>query len=119
MASAGGCAVTPRQEGNIERSVGRIEAQLASISSYLEKVDGKLDAADEWRREVKTRLEAMESHSKQMDKVSGAFNALQQSIHDGKMQAKGMVIGVGVAAGAGGATVATFIKWAWATLTGA
>lgn len=108
--------MTPRQENSIERAVGRIEAQLEAVSTYLQRVDGKLDAADEWRREVKTRLEAVEAHGRHMNDVAGAFDALQQSIRDGKMQAKGIIMGVGIAGGAAGATVATFAKnlWAWA-----
>ena len=111
--------MTPREEGNIERSVGRIEARLELMAEYLKRVDGKLDAADAWRSEVKSRLEKMEDHGVHMDKVAGAFDALQQSIHDGKMQARGMVIGIGVAGGAAGATAATGLKWIWAALTGA
>lgn len=111
--------MTPRQETTIERAVGRIEAQLEAMAANLQRVDGKLDAADTWRNEVKSRLEKMEDHGAHMDKVAGAFDALQQSIHDGKMQARGMVIGIGVAGGAAGATAATGLKWLWAALTGA
>lgn len=111
--------MTPRQENSIERSVGRIEAQLEALTSALTKVDGKLDAADDWRTEVKTRLEKMEAHGEHMNRVAGAFDALEQSIRDGKMQAKGVLIGIGVAGGAAGATAATGLKWLWAALWGA
>lgn len=105
--------MTPRQENSIERSVGRIEAQLEAVAAFIVKADGRMDATEEWQRDMTARFEKMEASD-----VSKAFNALQQSIHDGKMQAKGVVIGVGVAAGAGGATIATFAKSAWAWLMG-
>jgi hypothetical protein len=111
--------MTPRQENSIERSVGRIEAQLEAMAANLQRVDTKLDLADAWRSEVKARLEAMEDHGARMDKFAGAFDALQQSFRDGKMQAKGVMIGIGVAGGAAGATAATGIKWLWAAIAGA
>lgn len=110
--------MTPRQENSIERSVGRIEAQLEIVVKNLEQVDIKLDAADRWRHEVKSRMEAMEAHGRHMTAVADAFDALQQSIRDGKMQAKGVLIGIGVAGGAAGATVASGIKWIWAAVAG-
>lgn len=114
--------MTPRQENSIERSVGRIEARQEimadSIKALTDAVMGMKDASDEWRHEVKTRLETMEAHGRHMTVVADAFDALQQSIRDGKMQAKGVLIGIGVAGGAAGATVATGIKWIWAAMTG-
>jgi hypothetical protein len=110
--------MTRGEEHNIERAVGRIEAQLEAMTAYLAKVDAKMDAADDWRVEVRNRLERMEAND-----VSTAFTALQRSIHEGGIRAKsfltGATWGVALAAGAAGATVATFIKWAWAALTGA
>jgi hypothetical protein len=101
--------MTPRQENSIERSVGRIEARqetmAENIKALTDAVMGMKDASDEWRHEVKARLEAIEARD-----VSSAFIALQQSIRDGKMQIKGAFIGVALAGGAAGATVATFIK---------
>jgi septal ring factor EnvC (AmiA/AmiB activator) len=110
--------MTPRQETSLERSVGRIEAQLESVTAALGRVDQKLDAADDWRHEVRERLEKMEARSAHMDHVSSAFAALQQSIRDGKMQGKGVLIGIGIAGGAGGAAVATFFKGLWASIMG-
>jgi chromosome segregation ATPase len=106
--------MTPRQETNLERSVGRIEANLEALAAAIAKLTAKADNADEWRHEVKDRLEKIEARD-----VSGAFTALQQSIRDGKMQLKGAMIGVALAGGAAGATVATFIKALWAWIMGA
>jgi predicted RNase H-like nuclease (RuvC/YqgF family) len=102
--------MTPRQENSIERAVGRIEAQLEGLAHTLSRLTEKAEEADEWRHEVRERLERAESRGAQMTEVASAFSALQQSIRDGKMQAKGIVIGIGVAAGAGGATLATGLK---------
>jgi reverse gyrase len=107
--------MTPRQETNLERAVGRIEGQMealtAAMTTFSATVTTKLDAADEWRREVKSRLESVEDHGKHMSLVAEAFNALQASIRDSKMQARGFVIGISVAAGSAGAAITSFIKW--------
>jgi hypothetical protein len=50
--------------------------------------------------------------------VTVKFDALEQSIHDKKMQLKGIIVGVGIAGGAAGATVATGFKWLWAAILG-
>lgn len=111
--------MTPRQESGLERSVGRIEANLETLGAAIARLTEKADAADEWRHEVRERLDRHEVQSAQMVLVADAFSALQQSIRDGKMQARGVVVGVGLAAGAGGATLATGLKWAWGAITGA
>ena len=97
--------MTGAEERSLERAVGRIEARLDAVAEDVKRANDKLDAADEWRHEVRQRLEKMEEND-----VSNAFRALEQSIRDGKNQARGVVIGVGLAAGAGGATFATFFK---------
>lgn len=106
--------MTREEHASIDRLVGQLQAQHESAIAWMNRVDAKLDAADEWRGEVKKRLERMEESD-----VSVAFTALQQSIRDGKMQVKGALVGMSLAAGAAGATVATGIKWLWAALTGA
>jgi len=53
-----------------------------------------------------------------MTHVAEAFNALQQSIRDGRMQARGVVIGVGLAAGAGGATMTAIASKIWQAVMG-
>ena len=115
--------MTRADQQNLERLVGRIEAQLEALIASMEKVDAKLDAADDWRHQVKDRLEKMEAHGRNMTEVANAFDALQQSIREGTIRAKayskGVLIGIGIAAGGAGATVATFIKWAYSALTGA
>lgn len=106
--------MTRDENASIDRLVGQLQAQHEAATAWMAKVDAKLDVADEWRSEVKKRLERMEEND-----VSVAFTALQQSIRDGKMQVKGALVGMSLAAGAAGATVATGIKWLWAALTGA
>ena len=104
---------------NIERLLGRIETLLEMQGAAIDRLTEKADQADEWRHEVRERLEKNEAHGANMARVAEAFDALQLSIRDGKNQARGVVIGVGLAAGAGGATVATGIKWLWTALVGA
>ncbi len=110
--------MTPRQESNLERTVGRIEAQLEHFMNHLASINEKLDHADDWRQEVKQRLERVEQHNKNLGHVADAFQSLQQSIRDGKMQARGVVIGVGLAAGAGGATMTALAQKVWSALVG-
>lgn len=111
--------MTPRQESSIERSIGRMEGQLEGIVATLKRVDERSSQRDEVLSDLLDRIEAMETHSKQMSAVADAFAALQQAIRDGQMQAKGVLIGVSLAAGAGGATVATGFKWLYGLIVGA
>lgn len=110
--------MTPRQESNLERTVGRIEAQLEHVMGHLSSINENLEHADDWRQEVKQRLERVEQHNKSMGHIAEAFHALQQSIRDGKMQARGVVIGVGLAAGAGGATMTAIAQKVWLAVMG-
>lgn len=114
--------MTPRQNDSLERSMGRIEGQLKGMAETLAEVRERLENAEEWRATVRHRLDAMEAHGKQMTAVAEAFAALQRSIREGTIMAKaysrGVILGVGLAAGAGGATIATGLKWLYATLTG-
>jgi hypothetical protein len=115
--------VTRVEATNIERLLGRIETLLEMQGAAIERLNEKADMADEWRHEVRERLEKNEAHGANMARVAEAFDELQKSIREGGIKAKsflsGAVWGVALAAGAAGATVATFIKWAWAALTGA
>jgi capsule polysaccharide export protein KpsE/RkpR len=122
--------MTPRQETNLELLVGQLQGQLSVMTSSITelKADMKEDLslvkehmknADDWRHQIKDRIERMEAHGKHMSSVAEAFDKLQQSIRDRTMQAKGVIVGVGLAAGAAGATLATFFKSVWAWFTGA
>ncbi len=117
--------MTGAEERSLERAVGRIEARLdaqstsiaelkADMKSEFEGVKDQLNAADDWRHQVKQRLEAMEAHGAHMTEVADAFDALQKSIHEGTLKAKsfmsGAAWGVALAGGAVGATFATFFK---------
>lgn len=114
--------MTRTDEQNIERMLGRIEAQLEMQAGIINKLVEKAEKADEWRHEVKERLERNEEHSLGMTKVAKAFDELQRSIREGSLAAKaysrGVLLGIGIAAGGAGATIATGIKWAWSALTG-
>lgn len=105
--------MTPKQETSLERAFGRMEGQLESVITSLAEVKQNLEDANEYRHEVRTRLENVERQHKNLSEVAASFTALQQSIRDGRNQAKGIVIGVGLAAGAGGATIATFARYVW------
>jgi hypothetical protein len=102
----------------VERSVGRIEGQLEGVVATLKRVDDRSAARDGQFEEMSDRMAALEIHAKSMVLVTNEFNALQQAIRDGKMAGRGIVLGVAMAAGAGGATVATFFKGLWAWLGG-
>lgn len=110
--------MTPRQENSIERAVGRIEGQMDHLVAAVGRIEERHDTQNEALADVVTRLEKMEAHGVAMNHVADAFAALQQAVRDGKMQAKGIMIGIGLAAGAGGATIATGIKAFLAWLTG-
>ncbi len=111
--------MAPQQTDSIERSIGRIEGQLEGIVATLKRVDDRSAARDSTLESVLDRLDTMEAHAEAMSKVAADFNLLQQLLRDGKMQAKGVLIGVGLAAGAGGATLATFFKGLWTWVSGA
>lgn len=111
--------MTPRQETSLERTVGRIEGQLDAVVNSLAAVNQKLDSADDWRHEVRSRLESVERQHKSLSEVAASFGELQQSIRDGKMQVRGIVMGVGLAAGTAGATLPTIAQKVWAILVGA
>lgn len=102
----------------VNRAIGRIEGQLEGILATLKRVDDRSAARDGAFEDMTDRLAALEAHQKSMIVVTQEFNALQQAIRDGKMQGKGILIGIGLAGGAGGAAVATFFKTIWATVFG-
>ena len=103
----------------IHRALGRMEGKLEGITATLERVDKRSAARDETLQQMDDRLAKLEAQSETTVIVTKEFNALQQAIRDGKMQGKGIAIGIGLAAGAGGATVVTLFKNAWASLFGA
>lgn len=100
--------MTPRQENSIERSVGRIEAQLEALAEAVKPLS-----------EMRADIVELKRRADLAAEVTEKFTSLDQSIRDGKNQAKGVVIGVGIAGGAAGATAATGLKWLWAAMFGA
>lgn len=111
--------MNPRTETNIERTVGRIEGQLEHLVAEIAMVRKELEAASDYRHEVKARLERVEAHGQQMTQVADNFSTLQQGIRDGKMQMRGVVVGIGLAAGAGGAALTTALQKLWILFVGA
>jgi hypothetical protein len=106
-----------RQTNSIEQSVGRIEGQLEGVAATLDRFDSlleKLDARgvirDEEFKAMRDDIAELKRHAEEMTKVKNEFTALQRFIHDGKMTGKGVVIGLTIAAGTGGAAVGVFFK---------
>lgn len=111
--------MTPKQETSLERAFGRMEGQLESVIIALAEVQKNLQEANEHRHEVRTRLENVERQHASLSEVAASFSELQQSIRDGKMQVRGIVMGVGLAAGTAGATLPTIVQKVWAIFAGA
>jgi|JI7StandDraft_1071085.scaffolds.fasta_scaffold167680_2 methyl-accepting chemotaxis protein len=111
--------MTPKAETSLERAFGRMEGQLESVITSLAEVKQNLEEANEYRHEVRTRLENVERQHKSLSEVAESFGALQQSIRDGRMQVRGIVMGVGLAAGTAGATLPTIVQKVWAIFAGA
>lgn len=91
------------REDTIERALGRLEGQLGGVVTALGEVKSAL-------HDLAPRVTKVEEHAEKMTEVAGHVTGLQQLVRDGKMQGKGILLGFGLATGAVGATVATFIK---------
>lgn len=111
--------MTPRQENGIERSVGRIEAQLEALAGAVKSLTEVVTSVKESAEPMRSDIAELKRRADLAAAVTEKFSALDQSIRDGKMQAKGIVIGVAIAGGAAGATAATGLKWLWAAIMGA
>jgi hypothetical protein len=109
--------VASRQTNSIEQSVGRIEGQLEGVAetldrfdSLLEKLDARWVVRDEEFKIMSDDISELKRHAEDMIKVKNEFTALQQFLRDGKMTGKGVVIGLTIAAGTGGAAVGVFFR---------
>jgi len=118
--------MTPRQENSIEQTVGRIEGRQEAMVENIKAISDAVKAMTEVVSAVKDSTEPMRADIAELKRradlaaeITSKFSALDQSIRDGKNQAKGIVIGVGIAGGAAGATAATGLKWLWAAMFGA
>ena len=111
--------MTPRQETSLERAFGRMEGQIEAIAETLSEMKQSLEEGREVRQDMLARLERVERQNKNLSEVASSFNDLQQSIRDGKMQVRGIVMGVGLAAGTAGATLPTIVQKIWTLLAGA
>jgi hypothetical protein len=105
-------------DSELHRALGRLEGELAGITATLKRVDERSAKRDELFQEIMDRLAAQEAHAVHMTKVAEAFKSLQQAVHDGKMQGKGILLGFGLATAAGGATLAAFFKQMWTSIFG-
>jgi hypothetical protein len=106
-------------DGELHRALGQLEGKLDGITATLKRVDDRSSKRDELFQEIMDRLSAQEAHAAHTTKVLEAFKVLQQAVHDGKMQGKGILLGFGLATAAGGATLAAFFKQIWLSLFGA
>lgn len=111
--------MTPRQENSIERSVGRIEAQLEALADAVKSLAEAVAVVKDSAEPMRADIAELKRRADLAAEITSKFSALDQSIRDGKNQAKGIVIGVGIAGGAAGATAATGLKWLWAAMFGA
>lgn len=91
------------REDTIERALGRLEGQLGGVVTTLGEVKSAL-------HDLAPRVTKVEEHAEKMTGVASNVDGLQQLVRDGKMQGKGILLGFGLATGAVGATVATFVK---------
>lgn len=102
-----------------ERTLGRLEAQMEVLLETVKQINTNLANADLSREEMRSDIRGLQEHAKEMIEVAERFKALQQMIRDSRMTGRGVMIGIGLAGGAVGATVATFFKTLWAAIFGA
>jgi hypothetical protein len=104
--------MTRGEEHNIERAVGRIEAQLEALADAVKPLS-----------EMRSDIVDLKRRADLWSVITEKFNALEDSIHDGKLAAKsgtkGFILGVTFAGGAVGATAATGVKWVVSAIWGA
>jgi hypothetical protein len=110
--------MTRGEEHSIERAVGRIEANQEAMAENFKAMTEAFMAIKAATEPMRSDIAELKRRADMAAEISDRFNALDQSIHDRAMQAKGVLIGVGIAGGAAGATVATGIKWIAATFWG-
>lgn len=110
--------MTAVADSDLSRALGQVEGQLKGILATLDRVDKRSAARDEAFELMKDDIAALKEHAQSMIVVTQEFNKLQQAIREGKATSKGIIIGIGLAGGAGGAAVATFFKNIWAAIFG-
>lgn len=110
--------MTARQETNVERVLGRLEAQVEAVAETLERLDTRSEARDSKIEDMSGRLWSVEKKVEMAVAMRDDVTALKQLLRDGKMQGKGMLMGIALSAGAGGAAAATAFKTIWSWLFG-
>lgn len=110
--------MTLRQETNVERVLGRLEAQIEAMGETLDRLDTRSGARDSKIEDMSGRLWSVEKKVEMAVAMREEFSALQRALRDGRMQGKGVLMGIALSAGAGGAAAATVFKTLWAWLTG-
>lgn len=116
-------------DADVNRALGRLEGKVEGLAATMSRVDVRSAARDEAFEEMRGDLAAMASdiaalkdHQKSMIEVTAKFNALQQAIRDGTMQAKGISkgfgLGIAFAAAGTGAAVAGLGKEIWKLIFG-
>ena len=114
--------MTPRQEGNIERSVGRIEAQNEAMAEKITKLVDQFAAFHEAAQEMKADIVELKRRADLWAAVTVKFDALDRAIQDGKLQgvafSKGAMAGFGLACGTAGAFGVKGLQWVWTAVMG-
>lgn len=116
-------------DASVNRAIGQIEGKLEGIVATLARVDERSAARDEAFEEIRHELRTVASDIATLKKqaadqiiVTQQFNALQQSIRDGVIQAKGIskgfTLGIAFAAAGTGAAVAGLGKEVWKFIFG-
>ena len=116
-------------DAGVNRIIGQIEGKLEGIVATLARVDERSAARDEAFEEIRLELRTVASDIATLKKqaadqiiVTQQFNALQQSIRDGVIQAKGVgkgfTLGIAFAAAGTGAAVAGLGREIWKMIFG-
>lgn len=111
------------------RAVGRLEGELKGIVATLSRVDERSAARDEAFEEMRdqlrgvlTAISVLQKQASDQILVTNEFNALQKSIREGYIQAKGIskgfTLGIAAAAAGTGAAVAGVGRELWRLIFG-
>lgn len=116
-------------DASVNRAIGQIEGKLEGIVATLARVDERSAIRDEAFEEIRQELRTVAADIATLKRqaadqivVTQQFNALQQSIRDGVLQAKGIskgfTLGVAFAAAGTGAAVTGLGKEVWKLIFG-
>lgn len=115
--------------GNLYRDIGVIQGKLEGIVATLARVDERSAARDEALEEMRDQLRGvlnaiavLQKQASDQILVTNEFNALQKTIREGYIQAKGIskgfTLGIAVASAGTGAAVAGLGRELWKLIFG-